>query len=209
MIGIDVIYCAKKYKELSDKLYDIIKNKNHIFVIAIGGLSRSGKTTLARFLCEHLLNKGINTKVINLDNWLLSKDQRTDSMTVRERYRYEDIKRDISLLLEGKEIIMSFYDPYSQKIQEAAQFSLEGSACIIVEGVVSLDIEYLVETSDVKIYISLDEDIRRKRYFDFYRWKDISENDIELLYNKRKLDEIQIVTATERKADIIINNYYN
>ncbi|MBF0542241.1 MAG: HAD-IIIA family hydrolase [Nitrospirae bacterium] len=202
-----IIESSKKYKELSDKLYDMIKDKNRIFVIAIGGLSRSGKSTFARFLCDDLLSKGINTKVIKLDNWLLSKDQRTDSMTVRERYRYDDIKKDIRLLLEGAEISMSIYDPYNQNIRDTVPFSLEDRDCIIIEGVLSLDIKYLVELADVKIYVSLDEEVRRRRYFDFYRWKDISEDEIELLYDRREIDETQIVIDSMKFADIIINNH--
>ena len=216
-----IIHSSREYQELSNRFYDMIKGQNRISVITIGGLSRSGKSTFAKFLCDDLTTKGgattakggattaksVNTKVIKLDNWLLSKADRTDSMTVRERYRYDDIKRDLSLLLGGQEISMNVYDPYNQNISHTEPFSLKGRDCIIIEGVLGLDIEYLVELSDIKVYVSLDEEKRRERFYEFYRWKDMSDIDIELLYNKRIFDESEIVKASEKNATITIHNH--
>jgi histidinol-phosphate phosphatase family protein len=169
-------------------------------VVAVGGQSRSGKSTLVALLALALRGQGVSARVLSLDNWLVSAGERTDGMTVRERYRYQAIERDIGRLLSGQEIELGRYDAYSRSTGPGTVFGLNGAACLIVDGVAALDIAGLREIAAFRLFIETPEEVRRRRFFAFYRWKDMQDREIEALYAKRLNDEVPIVDASRRHA---------
>jgi hypothetical protein len=46
--------------------------------------------------------------------------------------------------------------------------------------------------------------MRRERFFAFYRWKDMPEQEIEELYQKRLHDEVPVIEASRQHAQIIV-----
>lgn len=169
-------------------------------VIAVGGQSRSGKSTLVALLALALRGQGLSARVLSLDNWLVSAGERTEAMTVRERYRYPDIERDIGRLLSGQKIELGRYDAYSRSTSPGAVFGLNGAACLIVDGVAALDIAGLREVASLRLFVETPEEVRRRRFFSFYRWKDMPDREIEALYAKRLYDEVPIIDASRRHA---------
>lgn len=175
-------------------------------VIAVGGQSRSGKSTLAALLRRTLAERGIVARVLSLDNWLISAPERTDEMTVRERYRYKAIEQDIGRLLAGQEIELGCYDPYRRSTGPGAAFGLNGAACLVVDGVAALDIAGLRDAASLRLFIEAPEEVRRRRFFAFYRWKEMPEHEIEALYAKRLRDEVPIIDASRQHAYQIIRS---
>lgn len=189
-----------------DILSGISFNSKRNFIILIAGLSRSGKSTFSKILSTILNKKGIGNIRLNLDNWLVSIRERTDWMTVRERYKYKEIIKEIATLLEGKEIKVNRYNVKTRTIDEHhASILLKDGEVLIIDGVVGLDIESLREIADIKIYVETNEAVRKKRLFDFYRFKGLTEVEIKKLYLKRQGDEIPIVTQTKNYADYVIH----
>jgi uridine kinase len=125
-------------------------------------------------------------------------------MTVRERYKYDEIGKDIIKLIRGEKILKKIYDPYSRGVINEGCFSLDGSRCLIIDGVSTLDIEEIRNISNIKIYVEVNEDIRKKRFFNFYKWKDLSDEDIEHLYQRRLVDEVPFIEISKRYADVIV-----
>lgn len=173
-------------------------------IISIAGPARSGKSTFMRLLSRTLRTGGLDCADLSLDNWLIGMDERSDDMTVRERYKYHEIERDIKKLLDGEEISMNLYDPFSRKIIGTRPFSLNTAACLIIDGVPALDIELLRNISDARVYVETDENTRRQRFFSFYRWKGLSDAEIERLYRKRQQDEAQIIQTSKKYADVVV-----
>lgn len=197
------------YDALVNKAKDIlsgisINNKRNI-IILIAGLSRSGKSTFSKIISTILNKKGIHNTHLNLDNWLVGIQERKDWMAVSERYKYNEIVKDIATLLEGKEIKVNKYNVKTRNIDEHQKSIIlkEGEA-LIIDGVVGLDIEFLRKIADIKIYVEINETMRRKRFFDFYMFKGLTEEEIKKLYVKRQDDEIPIVIQTKNYADYII-----
>lgn len=203
--GVEFITEGKK--GLDETSMEIIKHldlRKSFNIITVGGPARSGKTTFIKCLQLCLKQLNVLVNIISLDNWLLGADQRTDLMTVRERYQYKKIGEDITKLLAGDEIKTQIYNPHSRTITKAPPITLNKSGCLIIEGVPALDIESLREMSHVRVYCEVEERVRKKRFVAFYRWKNFSENQIEQLYTKRMNDELPIVKSSNKYADFTI-----
>jgi len=202
-------FVIHEYQDLFFKADVIIKNipkDTDRYIILVGGLSRSWKTTFTKILNELLVKQNINFKNINLDNRLIPKDKRNDNMDVRDRYQYSKIKSDIDQFLNWKDIKINKYNVRDRTIIENYDtINFWKNEILIIDWVISLDIEYLRDISNFKIYCDIDENIRKQRFWKFYAYKWLLEKEIDELYNKRQKDESIIIKSTIKYADIIIN----
>ncbi|MCF7834538.1 HAD-IIIA family hydrolase [Candidatus Gracilibacteria bacterium] len=201
-----VIY---EYENLLSKAEEIIKNlqvDSDRYIILIGGLSRSGKTTFTNILTNLLTKTNFKFKNINLDNRLIPKEKRNDDMDVKARYQYDKITNDIKQFLEGKEIEINKYNIKDRTIIENhSKISFDKKDILVIDGVISLDIEYLRKISNIKVYCDIEENKRKERLYNFYDYKGLTRSDIDDLYNKRQKDEFPIITKTKSYADVIID----
>lgn len=203
-----ILYSKAKYEDISKEIIKrIITSENKLpFIVSAGGVSRSGKSCFAHWLRDYLSNNGIPSAVINLDNWIIGVTQRNESMTVRERYRYREIEEDFNRLLSGEKIVLNLYDPYSRITERGKDYSLHNERCIIIIGVPVLDIAELRNKANIKLYVETEESKRRQRFFSFYKWKELPDEDVEKLYDKRMKDEFVIIEDSKKYADFIISN---
>jgi histidinol-phosphate phosphatase family protein len=204
--AVDFILCKKKkYDDLSKDIGNRISERSKSpLIITIGGQARSGKTTFVKCLSDYLFKIGVSHRVIGLDHWLVGVGERQDTMTVRERYHYKRVEEDFEKLLNHGTIRMQRYDPYSRAIVKEQEVSLRHESCIIVEGVPALDIERLRDLSRIKVYVEIDEETRRERFISFYKWKGLSEGEIQDLYSRRLMDEAVVIDETKKYADLIV-----
>ena len=204
--AIDFILEEKqRYFLYINQIVEHIEGKKSLpFIISVGGLARSGKTTFVRLLVQALQKHDISTQVLSLDHWLFGANERTEYMNVRERYKYNGAERDLARLINREKILLKTYDSYSRNITGEEQFSLDDSGCLVIEGVPGLDIDGLRGIVDLKVYIEIDEDIRKKRFFSFYQWKNLSAEEIETLYQKRLKDEVPFIEESRKYADVVV-----
>ena len=175
-------------------------------VLTISGLSRSGKSTLSTIIRKYLEQVGRQVKPLELDNWLFPADQRTPSMNVRDRYRYEIIENDIKALLSGKRINLNRYDVKTREIKKNTEtLFLSPGDVLLIDGVVALDHEYIRNTADFGFYTHVNEELRTKRFYDFYRFKSLSTQEIDTLYKNRVRDEVGIIEQSKEHAHHIID----
>ena len=194
------------YKILSKikKYFNKVKINNKT-IIAIGGLSRSGKTTFSSVLKKYFFDLRINAVSIQLDNWLLPLKERRSTMDVRDRYQYDIIKKDLKLLFEGEKILLKKYDSQSRGQRKSLEYlSLDNCSVVVLEGVVALDIGYIREIVDHSFFIKTDESTRRRRFESFYLDKELTRKEVESLYIERKRDESPIVIKSGEYANQII-----
>jgi D-glycero-D-manno-heptose 1,7-bisphosphate phosphatase len=197
-----------KYEELINKIIKKYRQfKNDRFFLSIAGCSRSGKTTLAKKIQKDLENKGIKSKIISLDNWLLGIDERKGNETVRERFQYKKISEDLTKLKNGEKIYTRVYDPKSRKItsdKSSKPLQLKKEEIGIIDGIVSLDIITLRDISDYKIFVDLDDETRKERLVDFYtNFKNYDLGEAERIINPRENDEVEIIKKNKNHADVI------
>jgi len=125
-------------------------------------------------------------------------------MTVQERYRYEDIAWDLRRLGKHETIFVGNYDALSRKSSGVGRLTLDGTECLIIEGVPALDIEEVRNLSHYKIYLKVNEVLRKKRFLSFYRWKGLRDREIWRLYDDRLDDEAQIISDSKKYADVVV-----
>jgi D,D-heptose 1,7-bisphosphate phosphatase len=179
-------------------------------VIVVGGQSRSGKSTLSTVIRKYLEQVGKRVKILELDNLLLSKNQRVPNMNVRDRYRFDAIEKEVEFLLSGKEITLDRYDPKTREVgRNTEKIVLNAGEILLIDGVVALDHTYLRDVADVSFFTCVLEELRKKRFYDFYHYKLLPEGEIENLYNSRLVDEVGIINQSKKYADHIINMEYS
>ena len=190
--------------EVNKLIAPALKISKMPFVISIGGLSRSGKSTIARIMSIVLKRNGVRSITLGLDNWLVDLNNRDKCMGVRGRYDYNQIENDVRSFLAGKEIHVQKYDAETrQKSKSAEAMKLDNYEAVIIDGVVTLDIPYLREVSGLKIYADIDEELREKRFYDFYRYKGLAQDKITELYLQRQTDEAPVIVQSREFADHI------
>ncbi|MBF0343286.1 MAG: HAD-IIIA family hydrolase [Nitrospirae bacterium] len=207
--AVDYILSSKtKHEDILDTILKkvTLKRKHSPYTISVGGAARAGKSVFATRLKTMISKEGLATIIVDLDNWLVGVTQRTASMTIRQRYRYNDIEEDLRNLLNGIPIEIDIYDPYHRTTREKETLKLTNEDCVIVVGVPAIDIEGLRNISDLKLFITTDELIRKERFFSFYKWKDLQEEEIQTLYDKRLKDEVVFIDSSKKYADLIIEN---
>jgi len=162
---------------------------------------------LARRLLDDFQGQGVPGVLISLDNWLLGVDQRTGAETVRERFRYSAIAEAVALLREGIEVFPPVYDPQTRRVvSQRGDHSLviPEHGMGIVDGVVALDIAPVRMLSDVCVFIDVADAVRRSRLIDFYtRFKDCSLQEATRIIEEREAEEIPIIKASKKYADVI------
>jgi len=82
--------------------------------IAVGGLSRSGKSTLINIIQQQLQKNAVVSLTISLDHWILPLENRNQTMTVKDRFQYDQISKDISILIDEGEILIFPYEPLTR-----------------------------------------------------------------------------------------------
>ncbi len=183
-------------------------------VIAVGGGSSSGKTTVVNEILRTLPDERI--VVIRHDDYY--KDQSDMTMEQRRKVNYDHpfaldndlFIENIKALIKGESIEKPTYDFVQLTRAKATETILPGEI-IILEGILVLEDERIRNIADIKIYVEADEDlrfIRRLRRDTEERGRTI-ENVISQYLETVKPMHYAFVKPTKRYADIIIPNDYS
>lgn len=182
-----------------------LKTAKKPLVISIGGLSRCGKSTISTIIDCLMRENQRRIAVLRLDDWLSDVHVTQEGMDVRKRYDYVRIERDLKRFLNGEEISVYHYDSATRRKTGIVQkMKLENHSVVLIDGVVALDVPYLREIGNCKIYIDISEALRKKRFYDFYRYKGLALGAIEHLYRQRQADETDVVVTSRKYADHIL-----
>jgi len=207
--AVNQILSLETNEAISKSILEILKllkgDKDKKVIVAVGGLSRSGKSTVVKFLTDQLKSNLIKVVTISLDDWILPIEGRRDDMTVRDRYQYEKISSDLSVLLKGGEIRLSPYNMDSRGISKTDKFlSLKDGQLIFFDGVIALDHPMVSEIADLMIFVEVDERVRKMRFDSFYEKKGLAKDQRESLYSQRLMNEAGIIKDSKIKANIKI-----
>lgn len=194
---------TKRIHELEELCDLIVKNREA--VVLIGGCSRSGKSTLAKQIEVEFEREGHSVQMISLDNWILDYRDRTSDMNVFDRFQFSLLQNDITSLLERESIWVLGYNPKTRKVEEDRGIAFQWvTDYLIIEGVLGLFLETEVTNEYIKIYTDVEDDIRKKRLFDFYtKHKGLDERSAKEIIEERENEEVETIKSSKQKASII------
>lgn len=199
-------------KNLYKQIIESYKNKvapggfQKIYLLLIGGTSRSGKTTLANHISGQLNKQNITNITVSLDSWLIGIDKRKENSVVIERYETKAINNAVDNLIKGHVIFPPVYNPITRKrISEAGNQGLYiESGVIIIDGVITLAIPELLGKGDMSIFVGIEDKLRLQWLTEFYiQCKGLSPDEAMAIIQDREKEEIPYVNETKKNADII------
>ena len=152
----------KEIELIKSKIEILLKEKkNKIIVIAIDGMTGSGKTTLANELSELY-----NSPIFHADDFFLPMELRTNSRLNEPggNIDYERMKEEIiDKLIIGKENDVIKYKPYICKNQNfGEEKTLSLNKVNLVEGSYCLN-PYFGKYYDISIFLKIDEKLQIER----------------------------------------------
>ena len=167
-------------------------------IIAIGGLSRSGKSTLASIIRKFYEGIGKQVKVVELDNWLLHASEQVSPFNARKYYQYENIENSLKALFAGEQIIFNKYDTQTHDVKKnALSMELNPDDIVLLDGVIALDHGFIRKRADQLICTQLSEPVRKKRFFEKYGNSGLPDYEIGELY-KNMLKNIKPIINRSR-----------
>jgi D,D-heptose 1,7-bisphosphate phosphatase len=205
--AVDFIIDDPFHKDLK-RVYDLFKayTGKLPWVLLIGGNTRTGKSTLASYLRLAFEKAGHRVLHVELDNWLLPEDRRTESMNVHDRFQIKTLGNDVKKLLTGQSLFLSSYSNHPERKPLPLEYNPEHAEVIIIEGVVALSSEMIRQSAHLKIFTTLGPELFRKRIDEYYRWRGKTAEETESLVKKRELDEYHLIEKESKLADLIINS---
>ncbi len=199
-----------RYQNLETKIFNLVKKRLHLEkIIIIGGLSRSGKSTLASIIQKKLEKDNIKSHIISLDSWLKKKSDRIEGSGVLERYKTEKIKNFISeiSLDDFFEINIPDFCFYSKKSTASKKILIKKNDKIIIEGIPALLFNDLLKLSNLKFYVDIEKGLRHNRIRTEYKSRLYKLEKIDSIIQSRKIDEDVIIKQSNKHANFIIKTY--
>jgi D,D-heptose 1,7-bisphosphate phosphatase len=176
------------------------------WVILIGGNTRTGKSTLASCLRIAFEKTGRRVLQVCLDNWLHPESKRTESMNVYDRFRLQELEKDMVKLFSGEAVELPSYPNHPDREPVLLRYNPDRVEIMIIEGVVALSSEIIRHSAHLKIFTTLNAGQFRKRVEEYYCWRNKTAAEINFLIKKRESDEYQLIEKESKFADLIINS---
>ncbi len=181
-----------------------LASKQKPFVILLGGNTRSGKSSVATYFEKKFKKLNYSLLRINLDDWLVAKESRADSFNVYDNFQTPKLVDEVEKIIGGGRIDLPGYAAHPTWKTTPVSYKYSGEQIILVEGVVALVDEKLRKLAHLRIFKTIESDELKRRFINFYRWKGLTENEIEDLYEKRKKNEYDLIEKHQQFADVVI-----
>ncbi|MFO7655633.1 MAG: HAD-IIIA family hydrolase [Bacteroidales bacterium] len=174
-------------------------------IISVAGNSRSGKSNFVSYLDKQFRKHRLSVLKIQLDHWILPENERQNCKNVFDRFQGEKLEKDIASLLSGETIMLQSYANHPQRDPRPVEYSFNNEDIVLIDGIVALGLFKIRKIADIKIFMDMEETMLRERIKKYYTWRKKEIEEIELLYQKRKTDEYQLIEKDRKFADFIIN----
>lgn len=178
------------------------------YILAIGGGTGAGKTTVANEIAEAVDSQ---VTILSLDNYYrdrsdLSFDERVEiNYDHPDAFEWELMVADLNDLRDGNTVQMPQYD-FETHTRKDERTEVRPTAVIILEGIYALYHDDILEGVDLPIYVQTDSDVRVLRRLE----RDVSDRGrevddvIEQYLSTVKPMHEQFIEPTKRNADIIV-----
>jgi histidinol-phosphate phosphatase family protein len=175
-------------------------------VLLVGGLARSGKSTVAAVLAEALRDSRIGATVVPLDCFLKGTDENRGA-TVLDRY---DIDAAVTFVREalarpGIRRLPRYDRVLRQSIPDGVAIDIPPHPLLILEGVPALACPELRSLAADSIYVTRPETDRLQAITLDYLWRGWHESQIADLIAVRAADEIPIIESSKTFAGMVLS----
>ena len=209
--AVNIIKSLKKYNSFNESILSKIRNDNQIdtCIIVIGGISRSGKTIFTTNLNSFLRLNHLKVKIISMDDWIISLENRQKSQTVLDRFQITKFENDLKKIINGKTIKLKKYHSLNRSTgKNVSSYHIKKYDVIVICGACALNSTYLNSIANLKIYIEITYKVYENRFYNFYKWKGLNNTEIYKLYKDRLYNEVKIIEKFKNNSDLIIRGDY-
>ncbi len=172
------VYVKYKSNTFSNNLESYKNEKKKLIVIGIGGISRSGKSTLRKTL----KNKLNPTAIFHIDEYIISPIKKWDNKIQSEIMDWEDPK-----CLDLDKFYRDFKNSKEKILNNSKSDYTGETEYIIAEGFLLYFRKDITDLIDIKFSFNIDKELCRERrrntkdfpsdhYFDEYIWKGYHQN---------------------------------
>jgi uridine kinase len=194
------------YPRLAAEVSDVVSKARAGELILIGGLARSGKSTLTGVLKWELRRRGLSVESISLDRWILPAAERGPG--VHGRYALADAHALLADWLAGRDSMLSLpaYDRLRRARIDGGQLLLSKDTVLILEGVPALLEAWPTARFTRQLYVEADESARRARVIaDLVDRRLADAGQATDIYSQRQSDEAALIEATRSRSDQIFS----
>jgi D,D-heptose 1,7-bisphosphate phosphatase len=192
------------YPKVSARCRLILNKIGETKDIFIGGLSRSGKSTIASTVARELRQQKKQVVVISLDRWILGLADRGSG--VFSRYDVEGILKTIrraSQRHSGRSTRLSlpfYYKKSRRSVSDVTEIAIDQNTIIIWEGVVALGIVAQLDLNHLSVAVHSEESARYLRYREHDKSRGLNEAVSAQNWQERESDEHPIIRRTLKGA---------
>ena len=179
-------------------------------IVALTGGSGSGKSTVLNGLREHF---GGKVTILSLDDYYRPKnelpkdDQGETNFDVPEVINYDDLIRDIRLLLDGEVVELDTYT-YNRSAMKSERIKIKPATWLIVEGLFALYNEEVKNLTDITAFIdaSVETRLERRIHRDL-TVRGYAPEEIQYQWdNHVRPSDIKFIEPWKSKCDVVIDN---
>ncbi len=206
--GAAVDFVLDVYPRLAEEVTPILERMAAGDDWFVGGLARSGKSTLAATLVRELRRRGRVARVVQLDRWIRSKADRERGVFGRfDMAALETIIAQARRRVGGAvEINLPAYDRRNYRsVKDALRQVLRPGEIVIWEGVVAVELARRVGSIAESVQIEADEDDRRVRFARYQARRGIRPEASAAIFAARERDEHEPIRAIGAKAAFQVN----
>lgn len=175
-------------------------------LVLVGGLARSGKSTIASVLKSELLARKLYAQVLSLDRWLRPATERGEG--VLGRYALEEVQEDLKDWFEGVATDADL-PSYDRKVRDRGlpeRTVLAQDSVLILEGVPALLANWRSKRRTWRLHIEADEASRRVRVEADLIARGLADAPgAAQAYAQRQQDETPLVAAKRDTADGVLD----
>lgn len=205
-----VDYILNDYPRLLEQCEQLAVNIHEGDLVFIGGLSRSGKSTLAHCLQDALRLKQLSAQIISVDGWLKEPSER--GLNVLERYDVDALNALIKTIANRESEINISIPIYSKRDlipKGSIQCVIGAKDVVIIEGVIALSLlsPFLPHATvhSHYWYVDIDEQARKERVIAQYCLRGKTMIEAQKIYEDRQNNEAVFIFPQKATASQCIN----
>jgi histidinol-phosphate phosphatase family protein len=172
-------------------------------LLGVCGRSRAGKSILAHAVVRSLIEDGVASLGVHLDDWIVPSGERAPLASAEARNRVDALPGLIEALRSGTRVRAPGYDAATRAAGEGISYDPAGQEVIVLDGGFAAH-RSIRAMLDLVIFVEVPEALQRDRFAAFYRWKAHDPEAIAALWDERARDEWPAVDAQRQTADLVL-----
>jgi len=172
-------------------------------LVGVCGRSRAGKSILAHAVVRSLIEDGVASLGVHLDDWIVPSGERGVAASAAARNRIDGLPRLVETLRSGARVTAPGYDAATRAAGQGVSYDPAGQEVIVLDGSFAAH-PSIRAMLDLAIFVAVPQELQQERFAAFYRWKELDPAAIGTLWDERANDEWPAVDAQRQGADLVL-----